>query len=106
MLHLACKDYNRAGLESNLWRYASEGFNNILVLSGDLPVTGYPKLAAGVFDLDSVGLLDMITSMNHGLPVLSRRGVTERLTPTVFFPGCVVNPFKQNENELIPQYYK
>ncbi|MDR0704325.1 MAG: methylenetetrahydrofolate reductase C-terminal domain-containing protein [Planctomycetaceae bacterium] len=106
ILHLACKDYNRAGLESNLWRYAAEGFNNILVLSGDLPVTGYPKLSSGVFDLDSVGLLDMITSMNRGLPILSRRGVTETLTPTNFFAGCVVNPFKQNENELIPQYYK
>ncbi|MDR2756070.1 MAG: methylenetetrahydrofolate reductase C-terminal domain-containing protein [Planctomycetaceae bacterium] len=106
VLHLACKDYNRAGLESNLWRYAAEGFNNILVLSGDLPVTGYPKLASGVFDMDSVGLLDMVTSMNHGLPVPSRRCGTETLTPTVFFSGCVVNPFKQNENELIPQYYK
>ncbi|MDR0336244.1 MAG: methylenetetrahydrofolate reductase C-terminal domain-containing protein [Planctomycetaceae bacterium] len=106
VLHLACKDYNRAGLESNLWRYAAEGFNNILVLSGDLPVTGYPKPAAGVFDLDSVGLLDMIASMNRGLPIPSRRGGTETLTPTAFFSGCVVNPFKQNENELIPQYYK
>ncbi|MDR1141941.1 MAG: methylenetetrahydrofolate reductase C-terminal domain-containing protein [Planctomycetaceae bacterium] len=106
VLHLACKDYNRAGLESNLWRYAAEGFHNILVLSGDLPATGYPKLTTGVFDLDSVGLLDMITSMNHGFPVPSRRSGTEILTPTTFFSGCVVNPFKQNENELIPQYYK
>ncbi|MDR1485352.1 MAG: methylenetetrahydrofolate reductase C-terminal domain-containing protein [Planctomycetaceae bacterium] len=106
VLHLACKDYNRAGLESNLWRYAAEGFNNILALSGDLPATGYPKLAAGVFDIDSVGLLDMVASMNRGLAVSSRRGVTEILTPTNFFAGCVVNPFKQNENELIPQYYK
>lgn len=106
VLHLTCKDYNRAGLESNLWRYAAEGFNNILVLSGDLPVTSYPKLAAGVFDLDSVGLLGLITAMNRGLAVSSRRNSTEILNPTHFFSGCVVNPFKQNENELVPQYYK
>jgi 5,10-methylenetetrahydrofolate reductase len=35
VLYLTCKDYNRAGLESNLWRYAADGFNNVLVLSGE-----------------------------------------------------------------------
>ncbi|MDR1924455.1 MAG: methylenetetrahydrofolate reductase C-terminal domain-containing protein [Planctomycetaceae bacterium] len=107
VLHLACKDYNRAGLESNLWRYAAEGFDHILALSGDLPVTGYPQLAAGVFDIDSVELLAMMSTMNRGLCVPSRRvGVTETLAPTRFYAGCVVNPFKKNENELVPQYYK
>jgi methylenetetrahydrofolate reductase (NADPH) len=106
ILHLTCKDLNRSGLESNLWRYAAEGFNNILALSGDLPTISYPKLASGVFDIDSVALLEMISAMNRGFKIPLRRGVTETLAPTTFFPGCVVNPFKVNENELVPQYYK
>lgn len=106
VVHLSCKDLNRAGLESQLWRYAAEGFENVLALSGDLPVDGYPALSTGVFDIDSVSLLQMITAMNGGLPVLNRKREKEQLPPTNFFSGCVVNPFKSRENELIPQYVK
>jgi len=106
VLHLACKDYNRISMESSLWRYAAEGFENILALSGDLPTGGYPKFGTGVFDIDSVALIDMIASMNRGLQIPSRRGDLETLTPTNFFIGCAVSPFKRNENELVPQYYK
>jgi len=106
VIHLACKDLSRAALESQLWRYAAEGFENILALSGDLPVDGYPTLSSGVFDLDSVSLLGMITAMNRGLPVLDRKQKPQQLPATNFFAGGVVNPFKSKENELIPQYAK
>ena len=106
ILHLSCKDFNRSGLESQLWRYAAEGFDNILALSGDLPTGGYPTLGNRVFDIDSVSLLDMMTAMNGGLPVLNRTGTLERLPSTNFFAGAVVNSFKSNENELMPQYGK
>ncbi|MCL2742585.1 MAG: methylenetetrahydrofolate reductase C-terminal domain-containing protein [Planctomycetaceae bacterium] len=106
VIHLSCKDFNKAGLESQLWRYAAEGFENILALSGDLPTDGYPVRSTGVFDLDSVGLLAMITAMNSGLPVKNRKQQVVNLPATDFFTGCAVNPFKQNENELVPQYYK
>ncbi|GHT26309.1 methylenetetrahydrofolate reductase [Planctomycetales bacterium] len=106
IIHLSCKDFNRAGLETQLWRYAAEGFDNILALSGDLPADGYPVRSTGVFDSDSVGLLSMITEMNGGLPVKNRKGQIVKLPPTDFFAGCAVNPFKKNENELVPQYYK
>ncbi|MDR1492631.1 MAG: methylenetetrahydrofolate reductase C-terminal domain-containing protein [Planctomycetaceae bacterium] len=105
-LHLACKDLNRIGLESQLWRYAAEGFENVLALSGDLPLGGYPKPARGVFDIDSVALLEMIRLMNSGLIISGRGGKLETLSPTNFFSGCAVSPFKKNENELVPQYYK
>jgi len=106
ILHLSCKDLNRSGLESQLWRYAAEGFENILALSGDLPADGYPTLGSRVFDIDSVALLNMMTAMNGGLPVLNRKRTIERLPPTNFFAGAVVNPFKSKENELMPQYAK
>ena len=41
IIHLACKDWNRNALESRGWKLASEGFGNVLCLSGDYPLTGY-----------------------------------------------------------------
>ena len=58
-IHLTCKDLNRNGLESAAWRYALEGFDNLLALTGDYPVTGFGGLARPVFDLDSVSLIAM-----------------------------------------------
>jgi hypothetical protein len=41
IIHLSCKDWNRNALESRCWMLASEGFRNVLALSGDYPVSGY-----------------------------------------------------------------
>jgi methylenetetrahydrofolate reductase (NADPH) len=35
IIHLACKDWNRNALESRGWKLASEGFHNVLCMSGD-----------------------------------------------------------------------
>lgn len=107
VLHLSCKDLNRNGLESALWRYASEGFENILALTGDYPTAGYGGTAAPVFDLDSSSLIALMRSMNEGLKIPGRGGKgMETLPPTNFFIGCCVSPFKQYERELLPQFQK
>ncbi len=106
VVHLTCKDANRNGLEAAAWRYASEGFPNILAITGDYPTGGFGGPAAGVFDLDSVGLIALLRSMNDGLVVPGRRGNLETLPKTDFFIGCVVSPFKRYERELMPQYFK
>ena len=57
VIHLTCKDLNRNGLESQAWFLNSEGFHNILAMTGDYPVGGNEGLATKpVFDIDSVGL--------------------------------------------------
>lgn len=106
VIHMTCKDMNRSGLESLAWRLAAEGFWNILALTGDYPVTGFGGRPQGVFDLDSVSLIALLKAMNDGLEVLSRGGKPERLSPTRFFIGCAVSPFKRYERELVPQYFK
>jgi len=106
VIHLTGKDMNRNGLESAAWRYAAEGFHNLLALTGDYPVTGYGGLAKPVFDLDSVSLIAMLKAMNDGLEVPRPGGKTERLSPTSFLLGCAVSPFKRQERELMPQYFK
>src|SRR5262245_54423282 len=60
IIHLACKDWNRNALESRGWKLASEGFHNVLALSGDYQAIGHRGLAAPVFDIDSVGLLKLL----------------------------------------------
>jgi methylenetetrahydrofolate reductase (NADPH) len=57
VIHLTCKDLNRNGLESEAWMLNSEGFYNILAMTGDHPVGGSEGLAKPVFDIDSIGLI-------------------------------------------------
>lgn len=103
IIHLACKDWNRNALESRGWKLASEGFDNVLCLSGDYPLDGYGGAAAPVFDIDSVGLLKLYSDMNAGLHVARS---DERLERTNFFLGCVVTNHKLHEREVVPQYQK
>lgn len=109
VIHLSCKDFNRNGLESEAWLLASEGFHNILTLTGDYPVRGIAGNAKPVFDTDSVGLLTMLHYMNNGLMVPKFDGdkpKISRLNPTQFYLGAVTTNFKLHENEVIPQYLK
>ncbi len=107
LIHLSCKDFNRNGLESAAWELASEGFHNILALSGDYPAAGYHGRGKPVFDIDSIGLLTMLDEMNRGLsrPKVGKTGQTQAAA-TDFFAGAVATNFKKFENEVVPQLLK
>ena len=105
IIHLSCKDWNRNALLSRGWELASEGFENVLALSGDYPATGYHGQPGAVFDTDSVGLLKMLSEMNSGMRLEGVRG-DQVLKPTRFFLGAVVNNHKRYEREVMPQYFK
>src|ERR1051326_4713396 len=89
VIHLTCKDLNRNGLESEAWLLNSEGFHNILAMTGDYPVAGNEGLAKPVFDIDSVGLISMLNKMNQGLDPKSANGngKNQRLQKTEFCIG-------------------
>jgi methylenetetrahydrofolate reductase (NADPH) len=107
IVHLACKDYNRNGIESRAYQLSRLGLDNILALSGDYPVEGYRGLPRPGFDIDSVMLLKMLGEMNDGLKVAGRKpGTWDALDPTRFLAGACVSPFKWTEAELMNQYYK
>ena len=99
MINLSCKDYNRNSVESRLWALDSQGFSNVLALSGDYPVGGFEGQAQPVFDIDSFGLIEMMSQMNEGLrnKALGSSSSGHRLEETNFFTGCVVSPFKKLE---------
>ena len=108
LIHLSCKDFNRHGLESEAWQLASEGFENILAISGDYPGDGYRGRAKAVFDIDSVGLMTLLSEMNRGLgrPPGDVEGNSKPLRPTSIFVGGVATNFKRHENEVLPQLLK
>src|SRR5688572_5351620 len=108
LIHLSCKDFNRNGLESAAWELASEGFHNILALSGDYPAEGYHGRGKPVFDIDSIGLLTMLDEMNRGLsrPKVGANGKSATMAATSFFAGAVATNFKRYENEVVPQLLK
>ena len=108
VVHMTCKDQNRNALESSAWRYAANGINHILALSGDAPTpTGFAGQASPTFDIDSPSLIAMLDAMNDGICVPGRRlGTFANLPKTDFFIGCCVSPFKRYERELLPQYLK
>jgi len=104
IIHLTCKDMNRNALESSAWTLASEGFNNILALTGDYPQKDYLGGAKPVFDLDSVTLLNLLSNMNEGIEVgFKKKSI---LGNTNFFLGAAFSNYKKYENELVPQYLK
>ena len=106
VIHLTCKDLNRNGLESEAWMLSSEGFNNILAMTGDYPVAGADGLAKPVFDIDSVGLISLLNRMNHGLGPGEARNGGHSLNRTQFCIGAVTTNFKLREGEVVPQYLK
>jgi len=98
VIHLTCKDLNRNGLESEAWLLNSEGFHNVLAMTGDYPMGGNEGMAKPVFDIDSVGLITMLRKMNAGFD--------EKHRATEFCIGAVTTNYKLLEGEVIPQYLK
>ncbi len=86
--HLTPRDSTLTGLESMLLGAHAEGVRNILAVTGDAPETGdYPGSGA-VYDVDAVGLVELITRLNEGTD-FHGRAIDG---PTSFFPGVAVNP--------------
>ena len=88
ILHYCCRDRNLLGMHSDLLGCAALGLHNLLLITGDPPKMGpYPE-ATAVFDIDSIGLTNMVSLMNRGLDL----GGNPFGEPTCFTIGVGVNP--------------
>ncbi|HHU31694.1 MAG TPA: methylenetetrahydrofolate reductase [Clostridia bacterium] len=105
LVHFTCKDKNRNQMESELYALERAKVKNLLIMTGDYPVTGFKGTAKPVFDLDPLQTLELINHMNSGLELPTNKG-TVKLKPTNFFAGAAVSPFKATEAEQMIQYYK
>lgn len=106
LLHFSLKDKNRNQIESHLFHYHRQDFNNLLVLGGDFPRPNYQGQAKPVFDLDSVQMLMLIRDMEEGTYRNDANPRRSPFAPLHFNRGCVVSPFKTTEAEQVWQYAK
>ena len=100
VLHYCCRDRNLLGMMSDLLGAAALGLHNLLIITGDPPKMGpYPD-ATAVFDIDSIGLTNMVSKLNHGLDI----GNNPIGKPTAFSIGVGVNPGAVNLEEEIRRF--
>jgi methionine synthase / methylenetetrahydrofolate reductase(NADPH) len=86
--HLTPRDSTIAGLESLLLGSHAEGLRNVLAVTGDAPEAGDYPGTGSVYDVDAIGLVELITRLNEGTDFHGRAIDA----PTSFFAGVAVNP--------------
>ncbi len=103
ILHYTCRDRNLLSIQSDLLGASSIGLRNILCLTGDPPRLGNYPDATAVFDVDSIGLVNIVRGLNHGLDI----GSNAIGASTNFTIGVAANPGAPDiENELNRFRYK
>ena len=86
--HYCCRDRNLLGMLSDLLGASAMGLRNLLIITGDPPKMGpYPD-ATAVFDIDAIGLTNLVSRLNKGLDP----GGNAIGRPTAFTIGVGVNP--------------
>ena len=88
VMQMTCRDRNRLAIQSDLLSAHILGIRNILCLTGDYPTVGDHKDAKPVYDLDSVGIMQVIHSLNQGKDLAGHK----LLGPTDLFIGAAVTP--------------
>jgi len=103
VLHYTCRDRNILSIQSDLLGASSIGLHNILCLTGDPPKLGNYPDATAVFDVDAIGLVNIVRRLNHGLDIGANSiGASTNLTI-----GVAANPGVPDiENELRRFKYK
>jgi homocysteine S-methyltransferase len=86
--HVTPRDTTVMGLESILLGAHAEGVRNVLAVTGDPPTVGDYPGSRGVYEVDSIGLVELLARLNAGE---SRSGKAID-APTSFFVGVAVNP--------------
>jgi methionine synthase I (cobalamin-dependent)/5,10-methylenetetrahydrofolate reductase len=100
LLHYACRDRNLLGIQSDLLGAHAMGLRNLLLITGDPGRVGdYPD-ATAVFDVDSIGLTNVVARLNHGSDV----GGQAIGAPTAFHIGVSVNPAASNMDQELRRF--
>ena len=103
ILHYTCRDRNVLSIQSDLLGASSIGLKNILCLTGDPPKLGNYPDATAVFDVDAIGLVNIVRRLNHGLDI----GSNSIAASTNFTIGVAANPGVPDiEHELRRFAYK
>jgi methionine synthase / methylenetetrahydrofolate reductase(NADPH) len=100
VLHYSCRDRNLLGIQSDLLGAHAMGLRNVMLVTGDPARVGdYPD-ATVVFDVDSIGLTNLVARLNRGCDV----GGQPIGSPTAFHIGVSVNPTAPNFDEELRRF--
>jgi methionine synthase / methylenetetrahydrofolate reductase(NADPH) len=92
VIHLACRDRNIIGMQSELMGLHALGLHHVLALTGDPAKMGDHPGATSVYDLNSIGLIKTIKRLNEGFADNGR----DLKAKTEFVIGCAFNPNARN----------
>ncbi len=100
ILHYTCRDRNVLGIQSDLLGAAATGIRNLICITGDPPKMGNYPDATAVFDVDAIGLVNIVHNLNRGLDL----GGNPIGAGTGFVIGVGANPGLPNLDEEIKRF--
>jgi methylenetetrahydrofolate reductase (NADPH) len=100
VMQVTCRDRNRLAIQSDLMSAHILGIRNILCLTGDYPTVGDHKDAKPVYDLDSIGVMQVIGGLNQGKDMAGHKlsGVTD------LYVGAAVTPEMDPQGPMLAKF--
>ncbi len=100
VLHFCCRDRNILGMQADLLGASALGVRDLIIITGDPPILGdYPD-ATAVFDVDAIGLTNIVSRLNHGLDLAGN----ETGQSTEYVIGVGLNPTSTEQEREISRY--
>jgi methionine synthase / methylenetetrahydrofolate reductase(NADPH) len=100
IMHYTCRDRNVLGIQSDLLGAAAMGLRNLICITGDPPKMGNYPDATAVFDVDAIGLVNIVSNLNRGLDI----GSNPIGQGTAFVIGVGANPGLNDMDEEIRRF--
>ena len=100
ILHYTCRDRNVLGIQSDLLGADAVGIRNLICITGDPPKMGNYPDATAVFDVDAIGLVNIVHNLNRGLDI----GGNPIGNGTGFVIGVGANPGHTDLDEEIRRF--
>jgi homocysteine S-methyltransferase len=100
VLHFCCRDRNILSIQSELLGAHTAGVRNLICITGDPPRMGLYPDATAVFDVDAIGLVNIVRNLNHGLDI----GGNPMGSQTALLIGVGANPGALNMDEEMRRF--
>jgi methionine synthase / methylenetetrahydrofolate reductase(NADPH) len=100
IMHYTCRDRNVLGIQSDLLGASATGIHNLICITGDPPKMGNYPDATAVFDVDSIGLVNIVKNLNRSLDI----GGNPLGAGTSFVIGVGANPGLADIQEEVRRY--
>ncbi len=101
-MHFTCRDRNLMGIQADLLGAHALDVRNILALKGDPPRAGDYVNTTAVFDVNAIGLIEVLKRMNQGLDATGN----SIGAPTSFCVGAALNPGAENVKGEIARFHR